>query len=84
MQGRNIDMHEGIVSRAEFVGWPKELQLMMYNELNCVLICHDCNVNRPPARNDVWKEQYRRYGSELVKWHESISGLLRHKLRGME
>lgn len=82
MRGVNIDMHEGLVSRAEMMGWPKDLKLMMYNEFNCVLICHDCNINHPPKRETVFKEMRERYGAEFVKWYESISGLTKGKLKG--
>ena len=81
VRGVNIDMHEGLISRAEIMGCPKELRLMMYNELNCVLICHDCNVGGPPSRKQVWREQHERYGEELEKWYSSLQELLKHNLR---
>jgi len=63
----NIDMHEGIISRAEMMGLPDEKKEKLFNQYNCVLICHNCNVNFPPKRKEVWDYLVSVYGKEKVE-----------------
>jgi len=81
VRGVNIDMHEGLVSRGQMMGWPEELKLLTFNELNCILICHTCNIMNPPSRKRVWDDQQKRYGDELEKWYRSLCGLVKGKMQ---
>lgn len=65
------DLHEGIVSRSDTRGlkWQK----LIFHEVNCVLLCVDCNRINPPSREKIWKLQVSRYGEDVVKsWVDSL------------
>jgi hypothetical protein len=70
-------MHEGIFSRNDVAGWPKPWRKLIHCELNCILLCADCNLGlsgkSPPVRTKVWIEQRGIYGEPLMReWLESL------------
>lgn len=77
----NIHMHEGIISRREFMGIKKSLHMHFYNEFNCILLCRECNLFSPPPKEQIWEEQYKIYGQKLVEWYDFISTLFRVPIR---
>lgn len=79
--GENIHMHEGIVSRAQIMGMPKKVRIMFYNEINCVLICAECNLNDPPSRQKIWTQQLAMYGDLLTRWYDSLANVFKVPLQ---
>jgi hypothetical protein len=70
-------MHEGIVSRAEIQKWPERWKKLIHCELNCALLCSDCNLGRsgksPPDRYQIWIEHREVYGNDTMReWYMSL------------
>jgi hypothetical protein len=79
--GENIHMHEGIVSRAQIMGLPKRTRIMFFNELNCVLLCGECNIMSPPSKQKIWSQQLAMYDDILVRWYDSLSSVFKVPLQ---
>jgi len=77
-------MHEGIISRAQAMGLPKNKRILIYNELNCILLCPACNWGlngkSAPDRAKVWKEQKEIYGQVLCEWYEFMDSVFKSRL----
>jgi len=66
-------MHEGIFSRGKVEGWPKRWRILIHCELNCVLLCAQCNMGVPPQPLTIWKEHCDRYGATtMLEWFDSL------------
>lgn len=67
------DMHEGIVTRNDVRGWKKPVRLLIMSEINCIPLHHECHMDRPPTREDVWAHQMQFYGEELMRaWYTRL------------
>lgn len=76
----SADMHEAIISRAQFMGMKKAIRVLFFNELNCVLLHHKCHLQDPPSRQQSWEEQYAIYGDILIDWYEYARTLFKSNL----
>ena len=69
-------MHEGIFSKANVQGWPKEWRGQINIEANCILLCDNCNLGlagkSPPARLEVLEQQVAYYGLGVLRWARSL------------
>lgn len=78
-------MHEGIISRGDVMGWPKERRVLIHTPYNCVLICADCNLagngKYPPSREAVFEFKVARYGDDVYRWLRWLPFRV-HPLRG--
>ena len=65
-------MHEGMISRGDVQGWPKDRRVLIFTEYNCILLCRDCNLSLngkwPPSRERIISEQHALYGPPLIDW----------------
>lgn len=70
--GSNLifDLHEGIVSRGDVAGWPKEKRILIFHEYNCFIVCRDCHIF---DRQWFWDKSCERHGEkEVRKWYEGL------------
>ena len=72
-----VHMHEAIFPRNLVTGWPKAWRILIHCELNCTLLCSDCNMSEhgkhPPDPADVWREHCELYGVDtMLEWHDSL------------
>lgn len=76
LTGITPHMHEGIVSRADAMGWGQDARKRIYTEYNCILICPSCNLGMDgksaPARERVIELMHERYGGDMVEWMRSL------------
>lgn len=77
-------MHEGIISRAQIMGMEKRKQILFFNEFNCVLLCGRCNIDNPPSREKIWKQQKQIYGGMIDEWYSECRAIFKSKLRSFE
>lgn len=54
------------------MGLPPKIKERFFNEYNCILICHDCNINNPPSRKEVWDYLEGIYGKERLNREYNI------------
>ena len=84
--GRIAHMHEGILSRQNVRGWPREWRVLIMTPFNCILICGEANLGlggkSPPPRARVLAEHVHMYGPGVVRWLRSLP-FKSHPLRGL-
>jgi len=84
--GRVAHMHEGILSRRDVQGWPKEWRVLIMTPFNCILINREANLGldgkSPPPRARVLAEHVHMYGPGVVHWLRSLP-FKSHPLRGL-
>jgi len=84
--GRVAHMHEGILSKRDVQGWPREWRVLINVPYCCILLCRDCNLGladkHPPPRARVLTEHVHMYGPGVVRWLRSLP-FKSHPLRGL-
>ena len=61
-----IDLHEGIITRADVAGWPKPQRSLIFHEYNTFLLRHDHHVESPPDREFCYALAAARYGRQKI------------------
>jgi len=81
-----IHMHEGLISRGDVQGWPRKMRGQINVELNCVLLCPECNLgnatHHSPSRERVFSEHLELYGEDVLRWLKSLP-FKAHPLKGL-
>lgn len=83
IEGVNIDMHEAFIRKSRMQGLKTDSKIAINCEENCVLICHDCNLNEPPGlRKKLWDRHCAIYGFwRMAKWYARMSDLFKQPLQ---
>ena len=76
-RGPIAHLHEGIFSRGRAAGWPGHWKILIFCEVNCLLLCSDCNLGRSgksaPSPMAVWDRHVEMYGARvMVDWARSL------------
>ena len=67
-----LDLHEGIVTRADA---GRDWKDLIFCSINCFLLCRDCHTNwgKMFPREKAWEVSCERYGEEVVKeWYKTL------------
>ena len=72
IQIANCHMHEGMISRGDVQGWPRERRHLIFSVYNCTLLCSACNTGMEgksaPDRRLIFDEQFAIYGAPMIDW----------------
>jgi hypothetical protein len=78
IQDVNIDLHEGLISKAQMMGLSIDKKIQLHAKENCINTCHYCNINCPPTREKVWWTMCKWYGVDhMIAWYEQARSLFK-------